>query len=84
MTPAGTMAQPEGWVVITFVVQGGDWSIKRTEFKSESIARAVADDMRNHMHYGAAHIHAVFLGRSDSKTWETVGTKYDVPRQVAA
>lgn len=84
MTPAGTMTQPEGWVVITFTVQGGDWNTTRREFKSESIARAVADDMRMHMHYGASQLHAVFLCLSGSNTWETVGTKYDVPRQVAA
>lgn len=86
MTPAGTMTQPEGWVVVTFVVEGGDWHIWRSvTWQSETIAREVADLMCAFMYEGGApNRHAVFVGRAGSKTWETVGTKYDVPRQVAA
>lgn len=81
-TPAGSMTQPEGWVVTTFDVQGGDWSIRRSvEWKSEHIARQMADLFCAFMREGGApQTRAVFVGRSGSNTWETVGTKYDVER----
>lgn len=78
MTPTGTLAKPSGWTVAMFCADGYDWWVNYESYRSEHIARERAD---TYAKYTVDRMVAVFISRADG-TWQTVGTKYDIPYKL--